>query len=443
MAGGTFTAQNKIRPGAYVNFKAVQPMANLGGVRGIVTIPLALPWGAEGQIISVSSRDFASGNSNGLIGLNVASADESAQKLRMALRNCPTALVYRLDSGGTKAKMVVDGLEITALYTGERGNNINVVVTKTDELYTVETYISNILSDTQTVADVDQLIKNELVEFAAVSELAMPASASVVLEGGSNGTVSASDYIEYFAKVKGRTWNVMALPTSKKAIIQGAVMLVRDLRENQGRKCQVVVSNYSDADYEGVISVSQGFTTEFEEVSPLAFTAYMAGLTAGSAVNVSNTHRVILGAVEITNEKTHDEIINSLKNGELVLSRRQDGAVIIEQDINTLTTFGGATNSAFRKNRVLRVLDDIANTISERFMVSYLGRVDNNDSGRTVLKGDIVGYFNQLQAMGAITDFISDDVNVELGDSVDSVEVNVAVRPVDAMEKLYMTVSVN
>ncbi len=47
MAGGTFQAHNKIRPGAYINFKAVtQPKTNLG-TRGVVTLPVALGWGAE------------------------------------------------------------------------------------------------------------------------------------------------------------------------------------------------------------------------------------------------------------------------------------------------------------------------------------------------------------------------------------------------------------
>ena len=45
--------------------------------------------------------------------------------------------------------------------------------------------------------------------------------------------------------------------------------------------------------------------------------------------------------------------------------------------------------------------------------------------------------------MEAIQNFTSEDVEVLDGDSIDSIVVNVAIQPLDSMEKLYMTVSVN
>ena len=45
MAGGTFTVQNKVRPGAYINFKSVGKPLGTVADRGIMTMPLALKWG--------------------------------------------------------------------------------------------------------------------------------------------------------------------------------------------------------------------------------------------------------------------------------------------------------------------------------------------------------------------------------------------------------------
>ncbi len=45
--------------------------------------------------------------------------------------------------------------------------------------------------------------------------------------------------------------------------------------------------------------------------------------------------------------------------------------------------------------------------------------------------------------MEAIQNFTSEDVEVLDGESIDAIVVNVSVQPLDSMEKLYMTVTVN
>ena len=49
MAGGTWLSQNKTRPGAYINFKAVPKSKMTVGDRGIVAICLPLSWGKNGN----------------------------------------------------------------------------------------------------------------------------------------------------------------------------------------------------------------------------------------------------------------------------------------------------------------------------------------------------------------------------------------------------------
>ena len=59
-----------------------------------------------------------------------------------------------------------------------------------------------------------------------------------------------------------------------------------------------------------------------------------------------------------------------------------------------------------------------------------------------MFKANRIAYFDSLQAAGAITDFKADDVEVIEGNERDSIVLNVAIQPVDALEKLYMTVQV-
>jgi len=445
MAGGNFTGQNKVRPGAYINFKASKQVSTTGGVRGVVAIPLVLPWGQLDKIITVKSTDFADGTAMALIGLSATSEGDSAEYLRQVLSNAPTALVYRCNGKGAQAVVAVDNLIATAIYPGTYGNKIEIEIVKNGDLYKVNTYVSSVLKDTQIVEDISGLKTNNYVIFDSVTEndLDLNESAGIPLTGGEDGVAVASDYTNFLNRVKSYTFNTMILPTTIPTIAKAAVDVVKDMRDSKGRKSQVVIINYPEADYEGVISVNQGYKIGSVEYPVESFACYVAGLTASSAVNQSNTYHVINGATEIVDELTDEEIEKALTSGKLVLSYRQDGAVVIEQDINTLVNPGVDKNSMFAKNRVIRVLDDIANVVSEKFHMSYIGKVDNTENGRTLFKADLVNYFNSLYEMSAIQEFTADDIVVSKGESIDSVVVNVAVQPADAMEKLYMTVNVN
>ena len=48
-----------------------------------------------------------------------------------------------------------------------------------------------------------------------------------------------------------------------------------------------------------------------------------------------------------------------------------------------------------------------------------------------------------MQANGGIQNFVADDVEVLAGESIDSVLLNIAIQPVDSIEKIYMSVTVS
>lgn len=127
----------------------------------------------------------------------------------------------------------------------------------------------------------------------------------------------------------------------------------------------------------------------------------------------------------------------------MVLSTRQDGVIVIEKDINTLHNFTIDKDYQFSKNRVIRTLDEIANSSQLTWEKSYIGKVDNDEQGRKDYKADLIYYFNELQRMRAIQNFDStEDIDVLPGNEVDEVIVKLIIQPVDSMEKMYMTVMV-
>lgn len=437
MAGGTFLTQNKVRPGAYINVKTeAKPLGSVSD-RGIMTLALPLDWGDSKEIVTLSNEtDFIK-----TLGYDLL--EEPLLLIKEAMKKASKVLLYRLNDG-VKASKTVDHLTVTAKYAGTRGNELTVTVAANpdaDNGYIVQTYLGTTLVDEQEAAQIEDLAANDFVTFTGSGALA--ANAGIVLSGGTSGEVQVSDYSAYFAMVQHETFHAMALPVDDPVIKGAALSFVRDMREKEGKKVQVVLADYASADYEGVISVKNGVILDSgQTLSNTLATVYVAGMTAGANVNQSNTYAAYEGAIGVDIKYLNSEIIAALQKGEFVFVEKGD-KVMVEQDINSFTGYSPDKGKAFSKNRVLRVLDGLSNDIKQIFEDFYIGKADNNHDGRNIFKAEIVHYLETLQGINAIQNFDAQtDLEVLLGEAIDAVVVNLYVQPVDAMEKMYMTVTV-
>lgn len=431
MAGGNFTTQNKVRPGAYVNFKAEVSTGTSDAVGGVVTLPLEVDFGPSG-VVAVSAETDLTAFGYGL-------GDKALQPLREALKNANTVLVFRI-GGGSEATGTGQGLTVTAKYAGERGNAIHVVIeTQANGATKVDTVLAGKIVDSQQVAKGADLKDNQLVKFEATDPLT---DGTIQLSGGANATGTGADYAAYFEAIQVYDYNVMALPVANSETKALAAGFTRRMRDQEGKKVQVVLGNYDGADYEGVINVANGVVLNGEVLTPEQTTAWVAGASAAAGVANSLTYTAYQGATDASPRFTNAETIEQIQKGNIVFTEKR-GQAVIEQDINTLVSYSADKNQDFAKNRVLRVLDNIANNTKITFEDNYIGQVNNNVDGRELFKADRIAYFDSLVAAGAIEAFEADDIQVLPGNAKDSIVVNVAVTPLDAMEKLYMTVEVN
>ena len=87
--------------------------------------------------------------------------------------------------------------------------------------------------------------------------------------------------------------------------------------------------------------------------------------------------------------------------------------------------------------------DSFLLNITSIFESNYVGKVNNNEDGRALLKGALADYFATLQNMGAIQNFDTDDVTVAAGTDSDAVVITAAIQPVDSVEKIYITVNLS
>lgn len=438
MAGGTFVAMNKIRPGAYINFESVPKPLMTVAERGVVTMPVAMEWGEQGKMITLLSEDLLNGNSTAKIGYDAFDAESLV--FREALKNAYKAYVYRADTGGEKATATLGNLTASALYAGVVGNKITVAIVKDGDNFKVQTFLNGALKDEQTVAGIGDLVANEWVMFSGDGVLAE--NAGTQLAGGTNGTLNAAVLADYFKQAEKFKWNTMAIPLDLQNVGAQVTAFIKRMRDELGKKCQAVVVDYPNADYEGIISVSQGYKTSTETITKHIFAATVAGMTAGANVNESNTYAVVdADAVEIIDELTDEEVKEALQSGKFIITRRDDDVIVVEQDINTFKTFVPKKGKEFAKNRVIRCLDEINNTTKLTWEKSYVGKVDNDEDGRSTFKADLINFGKQLQNLRAITDFDgNEDISVIKGQNIEDVITDWATTPVDAMEKLYMTV---
>lgn len=96
--------------------------------------------------------------------------------------------------------------------------------------------------------------------------------------------------------------------------------------------------------------------------------------------------------VRLTNAQVEEAI-----NAGLFVFTPRSGKVVAEYDINTLTTYTDEKPKDFRKNKVIRVLDAINNDVVSIFEANFIGKIQNNESGRNLLKGHLTEYMNSMQ----------------------------------------------
>ena len=427
LGGGTFISQNKKLPGSYINFASAQNASSSIGERGIAAMAIEMDWGKDGEIIEVTSQNFAK-DSLKIFGYDYS--NEKLKGLRDLFKNVKKAYFYRLNSGNKATTDIA-----TAKCSGTRGNDIRIVVAKNiddDTKYDVTTYLGTKEVDKQTVKEVSELVDNDYVTFSMET---LEVTAGKSLEGGTNGDVSGEAHQNFLDKLESYQVNAIGCTVKDESTSNLYVQYAKRLRDEQCIKFQVVLFNNA-ANYEGVVNVKN---TTVEDESALVY--WVTGVIAGCEINKSNTNKTYDGEYTINADYTQAQLETSIDNGEFVLHKVGDEIRVLV-DINSLVDTTTEKGEEFKSNQTIRVLDQIASDVASVFNSKYLGKIANNEAGRTSLWSDIIALFKDYQTLQAIENFEDADISVEIGNDKKSVTINTNVQVINAMEKLYMTVVV-
>ena len=408
---------------------------------------------------------------------------EAAKHVSLLLSGCIDTLVMSANTGGEKAKAIIpikDGeLEIEAQKQGAFGNDILVscqsvpVAAGEEPQWMFATHIAgHEASDkprmSQVVSSPYDLQNNDFITIRVVADdpvdpvdpvdpddradLGVGPSlvefAGIPLEGGSNGTVSLETRIpSYLRRIKNQTWQCMGWQWPMETHKQLVQQFVQRMRDENGIYVQVAMAA-EHANHESTINVykehggarnpATGDTFTIDEIALM-----VASMTAGADIITSNTNTPLPIQLEFDYELDNQEIIDGLQKGKLMFTRRRNGIIKIEQDINSLHTFTPKKNREFRKNNILRKLDEIGTTIRSTWENFFMGNEINDEFGRALYKAQVDTYFTEMMMLRALQNHSIDNLRVRQGNEPDAVVMDALVQPTDAMERLFMTVYVD
>lgn len=348
--GGIFTSQNKILPGAYLNFRTNAPLSITIGDRGTVALLQEMSVGTQGEIYTITALD---------------------------------------------ASEYPDG-----------------------------------------ATDADKILVNEALKGAKTVKLFNLGSAAH----------DAADVTAALAVLKTVEFNVLVYPYTGAGFTAMQLSIsawVKSMVADEGVGIQAVLADYV-ADSEFIINVTHGIELADETVLTAAqTTAWVGGITAGANINQSNTGRKYVGAIDVVPRMTKTEMEAAITAGKFIFKVDTAQNVTVVYDINSLTTITVDKGAQFKKNRVIRTIQGINNDITEIFESNYIGKINNNADGRSLLRATLIEYFNELQRLNSIQNFVPEDVAVKTGTDSDAVVIDCYIQPVDSIEKIYITVNLS
>lgn len=422
LEGGTFLAQDKVLPGAYVNFESTVKADAAISERGVCATILPLSWNV-GNVVRVTNETFYS---KALALFGCAADDVQLRPIREMLKHAREVLVYVAGYGSLACYIGIG----EAKADGAAGNDIKIEVTQntawTEEvpLFDVDTYFGTILVDRQTGIDAagTKLQDNDFVRFNVANALS---AGTYQFESAVAEKIDIEHVQSGLDALEKEQFQALACGFIDQSIKELFFQYTKRCREEEGKKFQCVLQQYP-ADYEGIVNFN----------GAAAMVYWIAGALAGCGVQESLTNLPYNGELDYFLARNRAELTSALERGEFVF-HNVGGEARVLSDCNS-----NVHNKVLASNQTVRVLDQIANDIAVLFYEQYLGKIQNNAAGRLSFWNAVVRQHQKLETLGAIEGFVAEDITITAGNDKNAVVVTDRVKPSNCMEKLYMTVTV-
>ncbi|MCE8426352.1 MAG: phage tail sheath subtilisin-like domain-containing protein [Candidatus Methanoperedens sp.] len=384
---------------------------------------------------------------------------------KQAFQNGVFEIVVTAISGkeGAKSNLVLkdiknkDTVKLIAKKSGEAGNNVAVKVEHGSEPDTVKI----LTSEAEVVEIHDNLVmdsSNELYLVSYLNKISSLVTAedlkssskapnnnpreidSSILSGGATGAISAKDFEAALEKLEGDpdVDMVAACDVTDPAIHA----LIEAHCSNMSKDAKNRIGLGTVARGESIKDIVKRTTTlasdRFVIVAPYGNLGGVAGLISRLNYYDSPTFKTLSGISKLETYYTPSEQMELLKAGVIPLEAQRGRGIILVKGISTSKEQISVTRIADHSVRGVKSIADL-----------FIGTL-NSSSGRMALKGKITEFLMRMEREGSIvpsTDgkepaFLIDVYSSQMDFSQGIVRVDMAVRPVRAMDYIYATIKV-
>ena len=269
-----------------------------------------------------------------------------------------------------------------------------------------------------------------------------PSAGSLAISGGNNGVIIGLG--DALVKLRDEMYNVVVTDRQDVACQSRIAQFIVDLSDNQGKDRRAVICAPE------ISSVGAANPYDEKELTVLgqamdndaSLTAFcVAAMSAGASWNSAITYSVLPISGDPSIVLNDQELEQWIGEGYMPISKREDGFWCITKDINSMHGDDDAIPESLKKNRAVRLVQTLRNTIKYVWETQYVGKVTNDALGRDMLKGSICAILDLLVNGRGIAQYAEGDVVVMAGAKPDEVIMQLALTIYDSMEILYITMT--
>ena len=292
------------------------------------------------------------------------------------------------------------------------------------------------------VADAAEKAGMSELEYLAMIPLDLVADADAIpLNGGNHG--KSAPYGDLLNALRFEQWNVLVSDDQSGTSHHYLFDYVENLRNNCGLYRRYVICQPTEDPFSGENEYNADFCTVQPQVwrDDKGFSAFVRGAMACCLYNVSNTYMECPIDEEPVPMFTDKEIESLLISGYSPISKRDDGILVIEKDINSFHEYENPAYYPLTKNRVLRTIDYSCLIVRYVWELEFCGKVTNDAIGRDMWKARVIQILKGLQDQRAI-EYFTDPVVLK-GNKLDEVITRYGMKVLDAMEICYVELTLN
>lgn len=210
----------------------------------------------------------------------------------------------------------------------------------------------------------------------------------------------AADLSEALTYLETQTFDYLAGPADISAAESGEIVTWIKAQNNLGFTPKAVLPNTA-GDNEMIIN----FTTENISAGAESFTAAeycsrIAGLLAGTPMTISCTYAQLPEVTDVE-RLTKDEMDEAIDKGKFILL--YDGEKVkVGRGVNSLQTQTPSKGEAFKKIKIVEIVNTIHNDIRKTVDDNYIGKYANSYDNKCLLITAIKGYFVELENSGIL-----------------------------------------